>query len=551
MKFSQCNFVNAEENAKNNKICPTKLRLNIAACEGIEGWICETIDNSDVYDDVIDRVLKGFIVEIKAANISIEDQINELRNKMEKEISVRLSFYRKDEIFAALLAIKEYVRRHSLRQENEDWMYIEEVATVNVLMKFAGQILKFKNHSITELEFGCSNFMNAICWVRRYNLFQYNIDMSDKEERSIESLCFETVQEADTEKYFDLYLKNGKSEKQEDYIISNDILRQKLEEEGKTPKKILENLNPLVKKQFGFSLETLDFLSRELLLLEFPEKQQYWSWIRGERPIYDKLPVLVMEKKVLEASIGKRTLESLLETFSLNRNMEKKANELELFCFYEAHEYLIFGNFDFSQTKSIFEKFLISGHFIDIYKKDLSQNKDIKQAQRLISKYFSYCVADILFANGYVLPKETYRGKQCIRAEIDRIEVNNKNILIDENNHKLGDIDVLALNKSKKEILLFELKYYRPAFENKELFSRDKSLIVNKKVIQHMKEREKAVLKYSRNIVKFINGEVEDGYSVKSILITVRTNFYGLQETDVEYMTWAEFIGRMKEDKGI
>lgn len=144
-----------------------------------------------------------------------------------------------------------------------------------------------------------------------------------------------------------------------------------------------------------------------------------------------------------------------------------------------------------------------------------------------------------------------YRGKQCIRAEIDRIEVNNKNILIDENNHKLGDIDVLALNKSKKEILLFELKYYRPAFENKELFSRDKSLIVNKKVIQHMKEREKAVLKYSRNIVKFINGEVEDGYSVKSILLTVRTNFYGLQETDVEYMTWAEFIGRMKEDKGI
>ena len=147
--------------------------------------------------------------------------------------------------------------------------------------------------------------------------------------------------------------------------------------------------------------------------------------------------------------------------------------------------------------------------------------------------------------------QETYRGKQCISAEIDRIEVNNKNILIDENNHKLGDIDVLALNKSKKEILLFELKYYRPAFENKELFSRDKSLIVNKNVIQHMKEREKAVLKYSRNIVKFINGEVEDGYSVRSILLTVRTNFYGLQETDVEYMTWAEFISRMKEDKGI
>lgn len=163
MKFSQCNFANTEENARINKICPTKLRLNIAACEGIEGWICETIDNSDVYDDVIDRVLKGFIAEIKAANISIEDQINELRNKMEKEISVRLSFYRKDEIFAALLAMKEYVRRYSLRQEKEDWMYIEEVATVNVLMKFAGRILKFINHSITELEFGCSNFMNAIC----------------------------------------------------------------------------------------------------------------------------------------------------------------------------------------------------------------------------------------------------------------------------------------------------------------------------------------------------------------------------------------------------
>lgn len=69
----------------------------------------------------------------------------------------------------------------------------------------------------------------------------------------------------------------------------------------------------------------------------------------------------------------------------------------------------------------------------------------------------------MLANNGYILPTEIVNKKECIRAEIDKIEIENENILKDSNGKALGDIDVLAINIDKKEILLFELKYYKPA----------------------------------------------------------------------------------------
>mgnify|MGYP000608184003 FL=1 len=58
---------------------------------------------------------------------------------------------------------------------------------------------------------------------------------------------------------------------------------------------------------------------------------------------------------------------------------------------------------------------------------------------------------------------EIYSGIKIPRAEIEKIDVKGKNILINEQNEKMGDIDVLALNQEKKEILIFELKFYKPA----------------------------------------------------------------------------------------
>lgn len=331
---------------------------------------------------------------------------------MEQEIKIRLQFYRKDEIFVALLVIKEVIRRKLLlKNNNQDWLVISDASTVNLLMKLASKVCYFENHPICELENGCSNFVNAIFYARRYNMIIENMELMSGKVIQLEDICFEPIQTEETERYFDIYLKNGLDEKPEDYKIQNEVLLKRLENENKTPNKILESLNNLLNIEFGFTREQYQLLSVGLFRMEFPEKND----------------------------------------------------------FYEVSQFVVFGNFDFAQTISIFEKFLLSGHYIDIYKENISQNKKIKKAQNALSKYFSASVADYLSCCGYDLPMESYFDVDIPRAEIENIDVQGKNILINENNEKMGDIDVLALNQEKNEILVFELKFYKPTISMKDM----------------------------------------------------------------------------------
>ena len=88
----------------------------------------------------------------------------------------------------------------------------------------------------------------------------------------------------------------------------------------------------------------------------------------------------------------------------------------------------------------------------------------------------------------HILPTEIVNKKECIRAEIDKIEIENENILKDSNGKALGDIDVLAIN-------------------------------------------------------------IDKDYRVRSFLLTARTNYYGLIENEVEYITWAELVKKVEQNR--
>lgn len=526
--------------------CFEKNALMDAAATGIDIWIQQTIEFRSEYDVCIDKIIKGYVAEIEKKTVCTTEQEQELLNKIREEVDVRLCFYRKDELFLVFFAIKEYIRRYLLVTSKPDWIYIGDIATINFMMKTLNNISRFENFPIFQLENSCCNLANAICWTRRYVLVKDNISILAKKEHCLNDVWYEAVQYNDTEEYFDVYLKNGKGEKQEDYVIQNKILKSRLEAEKKTPEKLLENIDDLLFKEFGIRRQWLKTLSSSFFKLEFPDEKDYWEWIREGNLINKRMPVFLIEKKEVIDIIEENVFENILNLFSINRNIDKNEIFLELFCFYEVNDNIVFGNIDLVQTISIFEKLLLSGYFLDVFKEGLSSNKIFVQAQRTISKYFSYCVADLLFSNGYELPMEMYEGNMCIRAEIEHIVVNGENILADREKAPLGDIDVLALNSKKKEILLFELKYYRPALDYKEMFLRDKNLIVDKEVIRHIKARESAIAINTNAVVKFIKGKEENGYSVKSVLLTPRTNYYGICQEEVEYLTWDQLLKSVK-----
>lgn len=541
------------ENINGRMICEkcfSKISLMMAAEEGYKIWINEAINEVSVYDGVIDQVVIRHLSNIEKLQRNREDQINSLKKAIKNEIKIRIQFYRRDEFFAVLLSIKEYIRRYLLRCKKPQWNYINDISTVNILMKIASEVTEYENHAIYELEKGCSNLANAICWARRYSLVTENYKIVGDNESDVACLCFESALPNEANKYFDIYLKNGVFEKIEDYTIKNEILRKKLYQEEKTPESILNALTDFLLSHFSFDDKELNILEQIIFKNEFKNREEFETWTQEEKEMFNDSSIYVIEKELLEEIFDKSTWEAILNTFSINNHFDSPIEYMELFCFFEVDDFVMFGGFDVVQTFAIFEKFLLSGHYIDAYKKGISSNKIFTKAQRNMSKYFSYCVADLLSNNGYILPTEIVNKKKCVRAEIDKIETENGNILKDSRGKSLGDIDVLAINIDKKEILIFELKYYKPAISIQDLFVRDKNLIVDKKVLEHIRAREKAISSHKKDVVKYILGSCEGDYSVRSFLLTARANYYGLQENEVEYITWAELVNKV-EAKGL
>lgn len=551
-KCEMCGENAIVENINGRMICEkcfSKISLLIAADEGCKIWINESISKDSAYDDAIDQVVNQHLLNIKKLQRNCANQIISLKNALKEEIKVRIQFYRRDEFFAVLFSIKEYIRRYLLRCKRPQWNYINDISTVNILMKIASEVTEYENHAIYELEMGCSNLANVICWARRYNLVTENYNIVGDNVSDVGDLCFESALPNEADKYFDLYLENGVFEKIEDYTIKNEFLRNKLSLEEKTPESILNAFADILSSQFLFSAKDLKALEQIIFKYEFKNNEEFKAWVQEEKELFSDSPIYVIEKELFEKTFNKSILEAILNTFSINKHFDSLADYMELFCFFEVDDFVMFGGIDVVQTFGIFEKFLLSGHYIEAYKKGISSNKIFTKAQRNMSKYFSYCVADLLANNGYILPTEIVNKKECIRAEIDKIEIENENILKDSNGKALGDIDVLAINIDKKEILLFELKYYKPAISIHDLFVRDKSLIVDKRVLEHIQAREKAISSHKRGVVKYILGKCDGDYRVRSFLLTARTNYYGLIENEVEYITWAELVKNVEQNR--
>ncbi len=216
---------------------------------------------------------------------------------------------------------------------------------------------------------------------------------------------------------------------------------------------------------------------------------------------------------------------------------------------YETEELIIMGRIDFSQNSSAFDKFINSGHYIEMFKPSIKGDKSIKEAQKKLSTYLAYVIADRLYNNGYKLPMEKLPSKMggelVPRAEINKIQVNSSNIL-----SQVGDLDVLAIDEKDKFILIFEIKNYKPAISPKDLFCKDKNKIIDEEVLRKIKAREDVIRENSASVVEFVTGKRANDYKVKSILVTSRPNYYACVENkEVEYIPWTSLIKKIEEKK--
>lgn len=96
---------------------------------------------------------------------------------------------------------------------------------------------------------------------------------------------------------------------------------------------------------------------------------------------------------------------------------------------------------------------------------------------------------------------------------------------------KLGDIDVLLINKMAKQIVCIEAKNFSESRTAYELIQQNKKIVT--KELSHVIDRD-AWCKGNVDKFKFYVPEVDDQYSVKTIFLTYHENAYKYFEHDME-----------------
>lgn len=473
-------------------------------------------------------------------NSSIEDQTIELEKKIVEAVRESIRYYRVDDLIIATVIIKDGCRLYQLTGSSDidPWAinddYIEMPMLQKIIALTSGSY--FRGKALTENQEGKHGLVTAISLLRILGMLKSNMERYRYKpfSNNLTDFVSSLYEDERLKAYYDEYAEFPAAEQPEDLNIQNPNLKQYLEGRGLLPDQIKEALNKDVEALIGFTFKDATDIFRQFM----------------PRKIDENATPVVIHKKCFEDTVHKgfsqEKIRKILKTFSINDVLQNASDvtelDIELRSVFETENILVFGFFDLIQNTSIFEKLVMSGHGIDRYVSVDAVPTAFQQSQKKLSTYLSYIVAEWLASNGYVVPVQTVKiagnPASVIRAEIDKIEHQNKNIL-----QNVGDIDVLALNSSKNELLIIELKYFKPGITIKEQVLGDTSKIVDKNVIKKIKARSK-VLKDNQRAVAAILGVDTRGFnSIRSIIVTARPNFFGAgDDADVEYMHFTKLL---------
>lgn len=517
--------------------CVEASYLSNSMTEAISDWV-KSLTMENYYWENAKHLLKN---EFKNINYEddLENQLNQGKNLLINIISHHLMYYRKEDIIVGLLSIKERCRKIMINPNNGDmWKYTTEYYMSVQMLRLI--INKDKNSfygaPVGHLENGFSNLITAIALERFLIILDENINnykYFDCSSMTVFDLTIELLENDNTKKYYEKYLEIGDKVKPEDYDIKSESLEKKLELESKSLDMINKMVYNLLYKNFGFGKEEVENA------IKLSRKDLFHS---------NNIPLSIYSKKILKESIKNYSdFDNFLKFLSVTRDLNSNIDldrQLELRSFYEIGDYLIFGNLDFIQNISALEKFISSGHFIEYFDTKINV-KECQRIQKKLSARLSYVLSEKFHINGYLVPLEKASkklGKELIqRAEINKIIVNGQNIL-----SQIGDIDVIAVDKEKKEIFLIELKHYKPAINSYDLFRKDKMKIEDKKVLKKILKRQKKIEENIIEVGNFFGWELSSDFKVKSIFVTSRVNYYAINEMNkIDYYTYASLINKI------
>ena len=507
------------------------------------------------YDEYISACEKEindkYIKKIDVEDISLREKSEKLRRNYYDIIKDYLICYNKQEFLMGLIAVKDFITKMLTIEPTLPYIN-DERNSINMLISYVLSIdtSNFNNHPLYCYDKKLANIFNLM---RQLYLLECNLEryaIAEKNKITLKDMAFSTVEDDELNNFYEEWSKQGIGEKFEDYQINDINVQKQIERLKVGPDFIRKDSNKVLKDKFGFDLDTLLSLNELVMDYCFKTRAGVDCYLHNEKiGICYYMPRTIIESKCEQKGISNGEVDAVLQVFSFENKNEQ---DIELSCFYLLDDCVYFGIIDMIQVFDIFEKFSLSGHFLQHYINDINFITLLHPSQKKLSTYMCYVLVDILIKHNYKfhIEKFKYEGKTYLLpcAEIKNIKVGNKNILKD-----LGDVDILFLDEYKKQIVCVEYKYFQPADSYDKMYSTDcnkfkKQICEKNKQIQG---RENVIRENVDYVVKFLGGAAEK-YTVKTIIVLARPNMYvytkeGKENINYEVMTMIDFNKRASE----
>lgn len=512
----------------------------------------EIVDYDICINVCCEKIINDIIKFVNKKKYSIEEKVENLERELKNQIVKYLMTYKREEVNIGLLYLKAYCRIKISNASNElnNFEYSIRQDEILNLMHIENESQLVNNNSIVN---GSKNMEIAFRLSYFYCVLKDNIEHYKKQTEKFNPLIKGNIALMFEEGYFytkeyseymDAFLFMNLYEIPEDSEIKTNSIIEQMKRKKCTVWDIEDSQGIAIKHCFGFNFKDLRIFTN--FLFEHQNNGMYF-FMKKDQIINE------IDKKY---GIGNE-IKRIIEYFSLDFqtiNKDENINKirlLELKSILEIEDSILIYPLELCYNIGCFEKIALRNHFFEYLTFGLDNNQK-DDLRRLLSKheekmstFLAYVLLDTFVSNGYIVPEQNQEPMVEIRSIIKVIEdKKQKNILKDK-----GDIDVLAADRSKREIYNIEIKYYKPLENVEEMYSLNKENERNKNVKTPL-YREKILYNNMKEVLAFLglDPNTDSEYKIRTIFVTPRPDYWLKKcSRGVEYYEWVEILDAIKK----
>ncbi|WP_413404676.1 hypothetical protein [Paenibacillus amylolyticus] len=489
--------------------------------------------NEDIYfSNVHQRIYNPFITSYtgevkKGAEIVV--------NRYIEDFKALISGYAKEDLYFMALALREISTWNVFSDNVWDSSHLRNMSHVFVTLielteeKYFGDYMITKEEDFISVLVTCEELFKISDNIKLNDYFSWNVTLEEMLKTKIENDRLEW--------FHDMFEFKELVKPEEIEFEENTKLNLYLQKRNLEMKKLNEDIGKEIEKLYGFDFENLDIFRNEIIEISTKHEQ-----IHAISPSVDghfMKCFFIFENQFTEMSLPIKKVHNIINYFIYeskgNSKQRLSSPHMDYKFIFKYENFIAMGLLDSANSITVFKNLAMSDHFVQ----EMFGSKatmPFKKAQEKISTLIAYKIA-LHFHDkyDYYVP---YIEKDIPYVNVKMFQGNGvRKKIVNELNQDLGDLDAIVINKLKKEVIIFEIKYYKPASELTEILKKDKKIFDD---IDKIQRRATWVKENMKDIIAAWNLQ-DCEYIVKTYLVTARPNYFGKQiETEnanINYFT--------------